>query len=190
MTGGSRKSESTFAGRIGATAADSRPDRPSILCPPQGAPNAVVVLLDDVGFGTAATFGGPSLIEGRARFTFYRDNVRMPELSIVNLKNTSFDLTAELAVPEGGAEGVVVCQGGNMAGWSLYVRDSRPVYFRNWVGHEMYAVESPEPLPAGQATLKLVFGSPGPSGRSRASCAARRMRRRSRRSSGGRWKPL
>ena len=103
----------------------------------------------------------PSLIEGRTKFTFYRENVRMPELSTVNVKNTSFDLTAELVIPEAGAEGVVVCQGGNMAGWSLYVRDNKPVYFYNWMGHELYAVESTAQLPTGPVTLKFTFDYDG-----------------------------
>ena len=62
----------------------------------------------------------PSLLEGKTRFTLYRDHVRQSELATVSLKNTSFDLRAKLKIPEGGAEGVVICQGGNMAGWSLY----------------------------------------------------------------------
>ena len=44
----------------------------------------------------------PSLIEGRTHFTLYRDNVRMPELAAVNVKNTSFDLRARLEVPSAG----------------------------------------------------------------------------------------
>ena len=64
----------------------------------------------------------PSLLEGKTHFTLYRDHVRLPELASVSLKNTSFDLRARLSIPEGGAEGVVICQGGNMAGWSLYRR--------------------------------------------------------------------
>ncbi len=59
MIEGSVKSEKRFAGRIGATASESQPDKPAIVRPPQCAPNVVVVLLDDVGFGSAATFGGP-----------------------------------------------------------------------------------------------------------------------------------
>ena len=50
----------------------------------------------------------------------------MPELATVNLKNTSFDLRAQLRIPQGGAEGVVICQGGNMAGWSLYAEGRDP----------------------------------------------------------------
>ena len=59
MSDGLPKPERPFAGEIGTTAGESRPDRPTIQYPPQGAPNVVVVLLDDIGFGTSATFGGP-----------------------------------------------------------------------------------------------------------------------------------
>jgi arylsulfatase len=103
----------------------------------------------------------PSLLEGRTRFTYYRDNVRMPELAVVNMKNTSFDLTAELDIPRSGVEGVIICQGGNMAGWSLCVANSRPVYYYNWMGHEIYSIESAEPLPAGRVSVKLVFDYDG-----------------------------
>ena len=99
----------------------------------------------------------PSLIAGEKKFTYYPENVHMPELAIVNFKNRSFDMTAYLDVPQDGAEGVVICQGGNMAGWSLYAKDNKPVYYYNWMGHEMYAVESPTALPAGPVQLKVSF---------------------------------
>jgi len=81
----------------------------------------------------------------------------MPELSTANLKNTSFEMTAHLEIPQNGVQGVVACQGGNMAGWSLYVRASKPVYLYNYLGRELYVVESPKSLPTGAVTLKLAF---------------------------------
>ena len=53
------KPDKPFGGKIGATTSDSKPEMPEIQKPPAGAPNVVVVLLDDVGFGAAGTFGGP-----------------------------------------------------------------------------------------------------------------------------------
>jgi arylsulfatase len=103
----------------------------------------------------------PSLIAGQKRFTYYRENVHMPELAIVNMKNRSFDMTAHLEIPEGGAEGVVICQGGNLAGWSLYVKENKPVYYYNWMGHELYTVASPMALPAGPVELKVDFAYDG-----------------------------
>ena len=105
----------------------------------------------------ALPFHRPSLIAGRRTFTYYPENVRMPEMAVVNMKNRDFDLVAHLEVPEGTVEGVVMCQGGNMAGWSLYVRDGRPIYHYNWLGHEQYVVESPRALPAGEVALRARF---------------------------------
>jgi arylsulfatase A-like enzyme len=49
-----------FKGEIGLSAKDSRPDFPQPVQAPRGAPNVLVVLLDDVGFGATSTFGGPA----------------------------------------------------------------------------------------------------------------------------------
>jgi arylsulfatase len=117
--------------------------------------------LDDNTTMRALPENRPSLVAGKTRFTYYRDNVRMPELAVVNMKNTSFELTAELEIPSAGAEGVIVCQGGNMAGWSLYVEQGKPVYHYNWMGHEHYRVAGNEPLPAGNVLVKLVFDYDG-----------------------------
>ena len=106
-------------------------------------------------------FHRPSLIAGQKKFTYYPENVHMPELAIVNMKNRSFEMTAELEIPEDGAEGVVICQGGNMAGWSLYVENNKPVYYYNWLGHEKYAIASDHELPAGPVALKVDFDYDG-----------------------------
>ncbi|MFN8469995.1 MAG: arylsulfatase [Caldilineaceae bacterium] len=106
-------------------------------------------------------FNRPSLIAAQKKFTFYRSNVHMPEMAIVSMKNRSFVMTAHLEIPAGGAEGVVVCQGGNLAGWSLYVQDNKPVYYYNWLGHEMYAVKGAEALPAGPVELTVKFDYDG-----------------------------
>ena len=106
-------------------------------------------------------FNRPSLIAGQKKFTFYRSNVHMPEMAIVSMKNRSFVMTAHLEIPAGGAEGVVVCQGGNLAGWSLYVRDNKPTYYYNWLGHEMYAVEARSRCRLGSVELTVKFDYDG-----------------------------
>ncbi len=105
----------------------------------------------------ALPFHRPSLIAGQKKFTYYRENVHLPELAIVNMKNRSFEMTAYLEIPEGGAEGVVICQGGNLAGWTLFVRDNKPTYYYNWMGHEIYEIASDQELPQGAVTLKVDF---------------------------------
>jgi arylsulfatase A-like enzyme len=104
----------------------------------------------------------PSHLDGVRTFTFYPENVRMPELATANFKNTSFDLVAHLVVPAGGVQGVVICQGGAMAGWSLYAdTDGRPVYHYNYFGREHAVVTGSERLPAGAVLLGLVFDYDG-----------------------------
>jgi arylsulfatase A-like enzyme len=53
------KPEAPFQGRIGRTVQDSTPDFPKGVEPPPGAPNVLMILTDDVGFGASSTFGGP-----------------------------------------------------------------------------------------------------------------------------------
>jgi arylsulfatase A-like enzyme len=103
----------------------------------------------------------PSFLEGRTHFTLYRDNVRMSEMATVNVKNTSFDLAAHLVIPEQGVEGVVICQGGSMAGWSLYVADGRPVYLYNYFGRELTSIASDAPLPSGPVQVGVSFDYDG-----------------------------
>jgi arylsulfatase len=103
----------------------------------------------------------PSLLEGKTRFTLYRDHVRQSEMATVNLKNASFDLRAKLSIPAGGADGVVICQGGNMAGWSLFVKDGIPFYHYNLYGRVLTSIAGTQPLPSGDVELDVRFDYDG-----------------------------
>jgi len=81
----------------------------------------------------------------------------MPESSVLNLKNCSYQVTAVIDV-EDACEGVIVCQGGNMAGWSLYLsKEHLPTFHYNWFGHEHTQVQSSTPLGAGKHTIEVNF---------------------------------
>ena len=109
----------------------------------------------------AQTFG-PTFYVGDAlgditSMTYTAVNWRMPERNVVNLKNCSFRIVADVTVGNG-AHGVIACQGGNMAGWSLYLDDgSRPVYHYNWVGHEHYVATAKKPLSPGRHRIEVDF---------------------------------
>ena len=93
--------------------------------------------------------------------TYTTVNWRMPERNVVNLKNCSFRITADITVPDRGCEGVIVAQGGNMAGWSLYLdTSSRPTYLYNWFGHEHY-VAIGQPLTPGPHRIVVEFAYDG-----------------------------
>lgn len=79
----------------------------------------------------------PHALGARRQMTYTRAHVRMPESSVVNMKNASSRVSADITVPEQGASGVIACQGGNMSGWSLYLdRAGVPTYLYNCFGHD------------------------------------------------------
>ena len=102
----------------------------------------------------------PSLAAGRARFTYYSD-VSIPEGSAPNIKNRSFSIIAEIDMPENGASGVLLSQGGRFAGWGLIVDDSKLTYVYNLANTERYIIQSPEKLPAGKSTVQFEFDYDG-----------------------------
>ncbi|MGE0723395.1 MAG: arylsulfatase [Alphaproteobacteria bacterium] len=116
-----------------------------------------------------AIAGRPDLMGPRKSLTLYEGMQGMSENAFINVKNRSKKITAELEVGEGGASGAILTQGGRFGGWSLYMKDGKPIYTYNFLGLARYTVVSPEPLPAGPATVVLDFaydgGGPGRGGK-------------------------
>ena len=118
--------------------------------------------LKEPGQTFGAKFAVHDSLRGTAKMTYTAAHQRMPERSVVNLKNCSFRITADITVPAGGCEGVIVAQGGNMAGWSLYVGpDGRPRYHYNWLGHEHYVAVSGTALAPGRHTVVIEHAYDG-----------------------------
>jgi len=105
--------------------------------------------------------GRPDVMGGRTSLTLYEGMNGMLENTFINVKNRSSSITAEIVVPEGGANGVILTQGGRFGGWSLYMKDDKPAYTYNFLGLERYTVAAPTALPAGTYTIKLDFAYDG-----------------------------
>jgi arylsulfatase len=97
----------------------------------------------------------PSLIAGRTEFTYYPGSTRIPEPSAANTKNVSHTITATINVPQGGADGVLVAEGGAAGGYTLYIKDGRPIYEYNFFAHERYKVTSSAALAPGPAVIRV-----------------------------------
>jgi len=104
--------------------------------------------------------GRPVLIKGKTQILF-RGMGRLGENCVLNIKNKSHAVTAEIVVPKSGAEGVIVAQGGNIGGWSLYAKAGRLKYCYNLGGVQYFFVESNTPLPAGQHQVRMEFAYAG-----------------------------
>ena len=104
--------------------------------------------------------GRPQLIRGNRQLLFGGMG-RLSENSVVVIKNKSHSITAQVVVPDGGAQGVIVAQGGAFGGWSLYATDGRPAYCYNLFGLQRFKVYGEEPIPAGEHQVRAEFAYDG-----------------------------
>jgi len=104
--------------------------------------------------------GRPTLVKGNSQILFGGMR-RISENSVITIKNRSHSVTAQVVVPEGGAEGVVIAQGGAFGGWSLYLKGGRPTYCYNLLGIARFKVAAAEPLQAGERQVRMEFGYDG-----------------------------
>jgi len=103
----------------------------------------------------------PSPLQGIRKVTYTTDHVRMPERSVLNIKNHSFQLTAQIEIDNPISEGVIVCQGGNLNGWTLYLDEGRPTWHYNLFGHERTTVSTKNLLTIGQHEIRVFFDYDG-----------------------------
>ena len=146
-----------------------------------------VLPLDDRFIERADVTLRPGYFCGRKSVTFYPGMVRLPEGSAPKTHNVTHTITVDAEIPANGAEGVLVCLGGDTAGWSLYVMDGKLIYHYNWFDVERYEAVSTIQVPKGKVELKCEFinetmipGGPRPHGCSSTGKRRERSRFRSR----------
>jgi arylsulfatase A-like enzyme len=121
-----------------------------------------VLPLDDRGIERAnpELAGRPTLIKGHRQLLFSGMG-RLSENSVVNIKNKSHAVTAEIVVPDGGAQGVIVAQGGSIGGWSLYTKEGRPRYSYNLLGIQRFYIDGDREIPSGTHQVRVEFAYDG-----------------------------
>jgi arylsulfatase A-like enzyme len=101
--------------------------------------------------------GRPSLASDRKTFTYNTPLVALPEGSAPDLKNKSFTITADVAIPSNGGDGMIFTQGGITAGWGFYLLKGKLVGLHNYIGLQRYRAVSTENVPTGKCTLTFDF---------------------------------
>jgi len=104
--------------------------------------------------------GRPTLIQGRSQLLFGGMG-RLGENTVLNLKNKSHSVTAEVVFPDRNANGVIIAQGGEFGGWSLYVKESRLKYCYNLFGLRRFYAEAVSPLASGKHQVRMEFAYDG-----------------------------
>ncbi len=106
------------------------------------------------------TAGRPSLIKSNSQLLFSGMG-RLSENSVVDIKNKSFAVTSEVEVPQDGAGGVIIAQGGRFGGWSLYAKDGHAKFHYNVLGIKSFSIDATAPIPAGTTQVRMEFAYDG-----------------------------
>jgi len=105
--------------------------------------------------------GRPDLMGDRMSLALYAGMTGMGENAFINVKNRSVSITADLDVPKGGANGVILAQGGRFGGWSLHMKSGKLAYSYNFLGLQRTTITASKPVPAGKATVRMDFDYDG-----------------------------
>jgi arylsulfatase len=99
----------------------------------------------------------PQLTAERTRYEYFPGLSVVPFASAPKVFNRPHSITAEVEIPAGGAEGVLLAQGGVSGGYVLYVKDGRLHYVHNYLSLEEFRVTSTVDLPEGAVALRYEF---------------------------------
>jgi arylsulfatase len=119
--------------------------------------NKYQVLPLDASFATRVVMPRPSLAAGRTQFTWSGEITGTPNGDAPSILDSSFHYTAEVEIPPGGGDGMIVTQGGRFGGYGFYVVKGRPVFLYNFVDLQRTRWEGPDVLTPGRHTLEFDF---------------------------------
>lgn len=117
-----------------------------------------------------AIAGRPDLLGGRKTLTVYPGMIGMMENAFINVKGVHHTIEAEVEIPEGKANGVIIAQAGYFGGWTLYLKDGKPHHEYNWFAIERTNIAGGEALAPGKHVIGYEFipdeAKPGTGGKS------------------------
>lgn len=99
----------------------------------------------------------PNITAGRDEFVYTRPMVGLPQGASPLLLNTSYTITADIDVPQGGAEGMLLTSGGRFAGYGFYLLEGRPVFLWNLLDLDRIKWQGTEALGPGRHTVEFEF---------------------------------
>jgi arylsulfatase len=104
----------------------------------------------------------PSATAGRNEFTYFGELSGLPTSDAPSILNRSYTITADVEIPQGGADGMLVTEGGRFGGYGLYVLKSKPVFLYNFVDMQRFRWDGKDALAPGKHTIVFDFTYDGP----------------------------
>lgn len=99
----------------------------------------------------------PNITAGRTEFVYTKPMTGLPQGDSPLLLNTSYTINADIEVPQGGAEGMILTSGGRFSGYGFYLLKGKPVFLWNLIDLQRLKWEGPEALPPGRHTIEFDF---------------------------------
>ncbi len=107
----------------------------------------------------------PTIARPRDKYVYYQGGSPVPFAATPKTYNRPWTIAAKVVIPPGGAEGVLLAQGGRTGGYTFFVKDQKLYFLYNWLGREKFWLESNEAIPEGEVELRYEFeptGKPDP----------------------------
>ena len=105
--------------------------------------------------------GRPNPVGKRTQAVYYEGMTALPGAACLPMLNKSFSIKAEVELPDDGASGMIITQGGSEGGYGLYLREGRPVFVYNFLGAERPTFTGETALPAGKTVIEVAFAYDG-----------------------------
>jgi arylsulfatase len=103
----------------------------------------------------------PTIASPRDKHIFYAGGAPVPFAAAPRTYNRPWSITADVVIPPGGAEGVLLAQGGNTGGYTFFVKDGKLHFLYNWLGHDKFWLHSSAAIPEGEVELRYEFEPTG-----------------------------
>src|SRR5207248_10511590 len=111
----------------------------------------------DASVGARIVAPRPNITAGRTEFVYTRPMVGLPQGDSPMILNSSYTITANIEVPDGGAEGMILTSGGRFGGYGFYLLKGKPVFLWNLVDLKRIKWEGPDALTPGKHTVEFDF---------------------------------
>jgi arylsulfatase len=103
----------------------------------------------------------PTIAKPRNEIVFYAGGSSIPFAATPKVYNRPWSITADVLIPAGGADGVLLAQGGRTGGYTFFVKDQKLHFLYNWLGRDRFWLHSNETVPEGEVELRYEFKPTG-----------------------------